>query len=409
VPSPSVIILIWILGGILSFFGALAYAELGAAFPATGGQYVFLREAFGPTAAFLFGWTTFVIVMPAQIGSLAVGFAVYAGHFWSLSPLMAQCVAVSLILGLGAANYIGIRSGARIQNICTVMKLAGLGIIILSAFLWRGEAAWVTAQAAPKIWGGLALALVPCLLSYDGWNTVSFVAGEVRDPQRTFPRALAIGIGLVSLTYVLFNVAALRVMPIAVLSSTTRVGAELAEQTLGWVGADLVTFTILFSVAGSLNAALMTPARLYFAQARDGLLFRALGNVHPRYRTPATAILFQAALGAVAALVGTFQTLITYAIFSGWLFYVMTIIGLIVLRVRRPDLPRPFRMWGYPVTAILFLLAATGFLASTLWTRPGNALGALALVCAGWPVYLVWSRVVQKRAPEGSKARRCSE
>jgi APA family basic amino acid/polyamine antiporter len=359
-------------------------------FPATGGQYVFLREAFGRAAAFLYGWTTFVVVMPAQIGSLAVGFSVYLGYFWPMSPLIAKAASVMLIASLATANYVGLRSGAGVQNTCTAMKLAGLAIITVSAFLWRGS----TNHAAPPtadVWHGIGLALVPCLLSYDGWSTVSYVTGEIRNPQKTFPRALALGLGVVVLTYVLFNVAILRVLPIDVISGSERVGATLAQKTLGSVGASLVTLTILFSVAGSLNAALMTPPRLYFAQARDGLLFRALGDVHPQFRTPATAIVLQGGLGALAAIAGTFSTLITYAIFASWVFYVVTIAALVILRLRRPELPRPFRMWGYPVTATLFAAAAVAFLATTAWSQPWNALGATALIAVGVPAYAFWN------------------
>jgi APA family basic amino acid/polyamine antiporter len=280
------------------------------------------------------------------------------------------------------------------QNTMTVLKLAGIAALIGSALFappYKGPV-----LAAPNFseigLSHVGAAMIACLLAYDGWNIVSYIAGEVKDPQKNFPRALALGLGVIVAAYVLMNVAILKVLPVSVLAQTERVGASVAERTIGPLGASLVTLTIIVSIIGSCNGGIFAAPRLYFAQAKDGLFFQSLAAIHPRFHTPYVAIVVQGVLGAVAALTGSYAMLITYAILSGWLFYIFTVAGLLVLRVKRPELPRPYRMLGYPVTPLLFLAVALWFVGNTIWTQPRSSAIGLLLVGAGVPIYFVWRK-----------------
>jgi APA family basic amino acid/polyamine antiporter len=393
IPSAGGIIAVWIFAGVLSYFGALAYAELGAMYPSTGGQYVFLRNSFGPAAAFLFGWTLLLVVMPAQLGALAVGFAIYLGYFVTVPVWAGKLCGVTLIAFLTITNYTGVKAGAGVQNTLTAMKLIGLVTLILSAVFSPLPSQLTTHGATAGFsWTHLGVAVIACLLSYDGWNLVSCIAGEIKDPQRTFPRALALGLGVIMAVYVAFNLAVLRIIPVNTVAAASRVGADLASITLGGIGATLVALTILVSIMGSLNGGLITAPRLYFAQARDGLLFSSLGKVHSRYGTPAFAIALQGFLGALAALTGSYERLISYAIFTSWIFYAITIAGMMVLRRKYPNLPRPYKMWGYPLTPLLFLIVAIAFVVNTIVTQPATSVIGLLIILAGAPIYWLSSR-----------------
>lgn len=382
VPSVSGILTLWVVAAIFSFLGALAYAELGAMFPAAGGQYVYLREAWGPAAAFLCGWATLVVIMPAQMGALAVGFSIYLGYFIPLSDTAAKACSVTLILILTAINYRGVSFSAGLQNVMTALKLLGIAAVIGAALFAPGAA-----SEPDRATLHLGTAMVACLLAYDGWNMVATIAGEMKNPQRDFPKALALGLGIVVTVYLLMNAAILHVLPVSTVANTERVGAVVAEQALGRMGATLVTVTILLSVLGSLNGGVLTFPRVFFAQANDGLLFHSLAAVHPTFRTPHVSIVAQAVLSIAAALTGSYAVLITYAVFVGWIFYLWTVLGLFRLRRTQPDAPRPFRMWGYPITPAAFVAAALWFLGNTLWTQPKSAFTGLAILAAGIPVY----------------------
>ena len=278
-PSPTAILLVWLFAGVLSFFGALAFAELGAMMPATGGQYVFLREAYGSLWAFLCGWTLFMVIMSAQISSLAIGFSIYLAQFIPLSPFWLKAAALAMIAVITAINYRGAKSGALVQKILMFLKLAGLAILIVSAFASPAHSVTQPAGFANISATQVGFAMIACLLAYDGWNVVSFIAGEVHRPQRNIPLALGLGVASIAVVYLLANAAFLRILPVAEMATTERVGAVVASRTIGPIGATLVTLTILISIVGSLNGAVMTPPRIYFAQARDGLFFRRFGVV----------------------------------------------------------------------------------------------------------------------------------
>jgi basic amino acid/polyamine antiporter, APA family len=384
---------VWIFAGIISFFGALACAELGAAIPATGGQYVFMREAYGPLIGFLCGWTMFVVARTAQVAWMAVTFSLYISYFVPLSPLESKLLGIAIISLFTWINYRGVTAGAIVQNIFTFAKVGGLLLIIGIVFLFGGKPASTAAAAV----GGFSIsafgvALIASLLAFDGWVQLSFVAGEIRDPQRNVHRALALGSLACIVIYLLANIAYLRALSIPEIAASPHVGATVAERVMGPRGGIVVSLIILISIVGTINGCFLTSPRIYFAQARDGLFFRKFGEIHPRYQTPAFAILAQCLWAIVLLLSGGYETLMDYALFALWLSYGLMVAGVIVLRRTQPDLPRPYRMWGYPVTPVLFLAITAWFLINTLLTRPVPALSGLGLIAIGIPIYFVWAR-----------------
>jgi basic amino acid/polyamine antiporter, APA family len=387
------ILSVWIFAGIASFFGALACAELGAAFPSTGGQYVFLREAYGPLGGFLCGWTMFVVARTAQVSWMAVTLSLYVSYFVPLNPVMSKLLGVAAILIFAAINYRGVSGGALVQKSFTLAKVAGLLIIIAGALFFGGSApASAPAVQAPFSFTHFGVALIACLLAYDGWVQVSFVAGEIKNPNRNILLALALGVGACIAIYMLANVAYMRVLSIPEIATSDHVGASAAERVLGPAGGSLVALIIMLSIIGTINGCFLTSPRIYFAQARDGLFFSKFGEVHPRFQTPAFAIAAQAVWSIVLLLSGTYETLMEYAMFALWVFYGLMVLGVILLRRSRPELPRPYKMWGYPVTPLLFLAVTLYFVGNTLITRPGPSLAGLGLIATGVPVYFFWRR-----------------
>lgn len=388
--SAGWILAVWIFTGALSFFGALAFAELGAMLPATGGQYVYLREAWGPLAGFLCGWTHFLISQSSGIAFLSVSFAIYLSYFVPLGVWQSKGAALVVMAVLTAVNYRGVRPGAAVQNTCTVAKIAGLTVIVVSAFFVPRAASAPAFE--PISASAFGVAMIACLQAYDGWSAVSFVAGEVKNPQRTLLRALALGMVIAIVVYVAVNAAYLRVLTIGEIARADRVGSAAAERTLGRSGATLVSITILLSILGSLNGRLLTQPRVYFAQARDALFFERFGEVHPRYQTPAFSIVMQAAWSALLIVTGSFEALIDYRIFGVWMLNVATVAGVMRLRRTHPEWERPYRMWGYPYTALAFLACGGAFMVNTLVARPRPSIAGLAIMAAGIPIYHLWRR-----------------
>ena len=380
-PSPGAILAVWIVSGALSFFGGLAYAELGAMMPATGGQYVYLREAYGPLCAFVCGWTFMLAVLSGGSAWLAVTFSIYGGYFVPLTPVTAKLVSVTLIAVLSAVNYIGVREGAWVQRTFTCLKIAALLILIGAAFLSPHSAAPAPAQASPApaspgpafpappvTLANFGVAMAACLLAYNGWSYVSFVAGEVKDPQRNLLRSLAIGMTAVGFLYVFANLAYLKVMTVPQIAAAERVGADVATRTMGSIGGAFVSLAVLCSIVGAINGCILTAARIPFAQARDHMFPAAFGEVHPRFRTPARAILWGGVWTAILVVTGSYDTLYSYAILAAWIFYTMSVAAVFVLRRKLPHAPRPYRMWGYPVTLCLFVVVSVWFMVNALAT-----------------------------------------
>lgn len=390
--SVTMILAVWVFAGVISFFGALACAELGCAIPSTGGQYVFLREAYGPLIGFLCGWTMFVVARTAQVAWMAVTLALYVSYLTPLSPIASKLLGIAAISLFTWINYRGVTAGAIVQNVFTLAKVAGLLVIIGSAFFLTGKTVPAASAAGGFSLSSFGVALIASLLAYDGWVQLSFVAGEIRNPQRNIFLALALGSAACIVIYLLANVAYLRVLSISEIAASPHVGATVAERMLGARGGTLVSLIILTSIIGTLNGCFLTSPRIYFAQARDGLFFRKFGEVQPRYQTPAFAIVAQGIWAVVLLLSGTYETLLDYALFALWLSYGLMVAGVVVLRRTRPDLPRPYRMWGYPVTPVLFLAITAWFLVNMIRTRPIPSLAGLLLIAAGIPVYFLWAR-----------------
>src|SRR5215469_4495308 len=391
--SAAAILGVWIFAGVISFFGSLACAELGTMLPATGGQYVFLREAYGPLVGFVCGWSMFLVARTAQVAWLAVTLALYVSYFIPLAAPASKLLGIGAIALFTWINYQAVAAGAIVQKVLTLAKVSGLLLIVGSAFLWGSKAT----PATDVVGGGFNLnsfgvALIACLLAYDGWVQLSFVAGEIRNPQRNVLFALAFGSIACIAIYLLANMAYLRVLPIPEMAASEHVGATVAERALGAGGGRLVSLIILTSILGTLNGCFLTSPRIYFAQARDGLFFQRFADLHPRHQTPSFAILAQGVWAAVLLVSGSYESLLDYAIFAIWLSYGMMVAGVIVLRKKRPDLPRPYRVWGYPVTPAVFVAIACWFLVNMLLTRPTPSLAALLLIASGVPVYLLWTR-----------------
>lgn len=391
--SPAWILAVWAFAGVISFFGALACAELGTTFPATGGQYVFLREIYGPLIGFLCGWSMFVVARTAQVAWMAVTMTLYLSYFVPMSNTVAKLVGLAALALFTAINYWGVQAGALVQKVFTLAKVAGLLLIIASAFLWHGGSnpfqASLKGGFSPSHFG---VALIACVLACDGWVQLSFVAGEIQNPKRNILLALAIGSAACTAVYVLANVAYMRVLSIPEIAASEHVGASVAERMLGHAGGGLVSLIILMSIIGTLNGCFLTSPRIYFAQARDGLFFRKFGEIHPRHQTPGFAIVAQGLWAAVLLVSGSYESLVDYAMFAIWLSYGFMVAGVIVLRIKRPELERPYRMWGYPVTAVVFLLITAWFLGNMVVSRPVPSLAGLGLILTGVPIYLFWAK-----------------
>jgi basic amino acid/polyamine antiporter, APA family len=409
-PSVPMIVGVWILAGVISLLGALACAELGAAFPSTGGQYVFLREAFGPLAGFLCGWSFFTVARSAQVAWLSVVFSLYASYLVPMSPVVSKLLSLAVLAVFTLVNYRGAKLGAVIQNSFTLAKVAGALIVVTAAFLLGGRGQHAVAAALPEASvSSFGVALIACLLAYDGWVQLSFVAGEIRNPQRNVVRALTLGTLAVTAVYLLANLAYIRVLGIPGIAASEHVGADAAGRVLGAAGGAIVSIIILISIVGTLNGCCLTIPRVYFAQASDGLFFRKFADVHPEYETPGFAILAQATWSAVLLLTGSYETLMDYALFGVWAFYALMIAGVIVLRRTRADVPRPYRMWGYPITPLVFLAITLWFLLNMLITRPGPSFAGLGLMLTGLPAYLVWRRSARQPVHSFATMRGASE
>jgi len=405
VNAPLVFLAVWVVGGLLSFFGALSFAELGAAYPEAGGMYVYLREAYGSLIPFLFGWALFLVIDSGAVATLAVAFSSkYLPYFFPLSWGASKIIAVAFVAALVTVNYVGVRKGADLQNLLTIIKFAALaGICVVVFAFGKGSPTHFVSPGVESFnWGllgGFGLALVHVLWAYKGWEAATYSVGETRNPGKNLPWGLFIGTVAVIAIYLVTNLAYLYVFPAGRIAGSDRIASDVMIQTIGPVGASIVAVIILISITGAANQVLLTSPRVYYAMARDGLFFKHTADVHPRFLTPHVSILAIGAWSVILSLSGTFEQLLTYVIFGQWIFFALTTGAVLILRRRRPDLPRPYKVFGYPFTPIVFIISALFITLNTLINQFWNALAGLIIITLGLPFYVYWKKKGQKAAP----------
>ena len=406
--SAKLVYLAWLVGGLLSFFGALTYAELGAMKPQAGGEYVYIRDGYGPLPGFLYAWTWFLIAKPASIATLATGFVRVLGNFpalsffsrdfmsWPFSVSYGQLVAMAAAILISVLNYIGIKRAGDFQLVFTLLKVLIIFGIVVIGFAYSGGNWQNFAGTFTGAKGGMAgfmAALVAALWAYDGWNDLNMVSGEIRNPERNIPRALIFGVALVGILYMLVNAAVQYVLPANAIGLSPRPASDAMAMVLGSLGAGIVSAGMALSMLVAMNGTVMSGARVPFAVARDRYFFSALAEVHPRFHTPSAAIVAQAILSIILLLLGgNFRQFFSLAIFAEWLFYMTAASTVFVFRSREPQAARPYRVWGYPVVPALFVLASAVLLYFTFRDNyPNSAFGCLVIL-AGIPVFYGFAR-----------------
>lgn len=397
---------VWVLCGLLSLAGALTFAEMGAMFPRAGGQYVFLREAFGERVAFLYGWAFFWVIQTGIIAAVAIAFAGFLGFFVPLTLFQQQLVAMGVIGVLSVINLVGVSYGAIVANLFTGLKVAAILALVALGFVLTGAADGFSRPAFPDAAGGglvgaIGLAMVAAFFAYDGWNQSAFVASEVKDPQRNVPRSAILGVLVVMGVYVLANAVYLWVVPFDQIvgggpdgGPTPTLAADAARILFGPVGAALITGAILISTFGTVNAFILSGPRVYYALAKEGLGYKGMASVSKRFRTPDFAILLQAEWAMLLVMTGSYQSLVSFSVFAIWLFYGVAGIGLFVLRRKMPDAPRPYRTTFYPFVPILFVATSAFIVVNSLVNDTFNAGMGLLLILTGVPVLVLleWRR-----------------
>jgi len=400
---------VWVVGGLLSLAGALSYAELAAALPEAGGEYTFLREAYGPLWGFLYSWTQMWVAKSGSIATLATGFFLYLTNFFApldqvfysvplplgpnggpLEIRFGQLFAIALILSLAWLNYYGVKLGGNVQVAVTVVKVALIAFIIVAGLFFGQPHAPAASSIAPLTFGGFIAALVAALWAYDGWNNVSMVSSEIKQPQRNLPRSLIGGTLCVIAIYLIANVAYFHVMAPAEVAASTRVAGDMMGRIFGPLGASAVSIAAMISIFAALNGSILTGSRVPYAAARDRLFFRSIAWVHPKYHTPGVCIWMMSGWACVLVLSGKYDDLFNLVIFASWILYGMTAAAVVVLRFKRPDLERPYRTLGYPFVPVLFALGASILLFQTAIDRPIDSAKGIGLILIGLPFYFYW-------------------
>lgn len=419
--SIQVVYAAWIVGGLLSLFGALSFAELGAAMPEAGGQYAYLSRGFSPLWGFLFGWMHSMVGESASAASIAAGFARFCSFIvpffaiplftwrtsmpWSTHPYVfvftwAQPLAAASLILFTVINYLGVRLGGRVQVGLTFVKVIAVLAIVAAGFAFGQPHAATAASSTPSpadtpatasILGAFLTTLAAALWAYDGWEDLNRVGSEIRNPQGNFPLALAGGVAGVAAIYLLFNAVCFYVLPFHAVAASQHVGSDLVQSFAGNKAAFWLTIVMIISACGTLNSSLLSGARVPYAMGRDGLFFPFTSRVHPLYRTPTGALIFQCALAALMALSGTFEELTSLFVFAAWIFYGLSVVAMFRLRYTEPNMPRPFRTWGYPVVPGLFVLGAFALTVNIWLERPLRSSIGLAIILSGLPFYRFWS------------------
>jgi len=438
--SPELLILVWVGAGILTLFGALTNAEIASMISATGGQYIFFQKIYGSFTAYLYGWAVFAVIQTGSIASIAYVFSDYSQYFWTLprfAPEMEKAfviyipfigaifplenigvklLTVTVICLLTGVNYLGVRFGGIVQGTFTTLKLLAMASLVAIAFSYSGGSAShfmsssATATATSTSTIGLMFLVVTALAgafwTYDGWNSITYIAGEIKDPNRTIPRALFIAMMIVITVYVSINLAYLYVLPVPAMAQSTLVAADVAKTVLGAAGGTFIAIAVMLSTFGTTNGTILASARVYYAMAHDQMFFKSSGVIHPKFHTPGNALIVQAFWSSMLVLSGTFDTLTDMLIFVTWIFYAMGAYGVFVLRRTMPDTPRPYKVFGYPFVPAIFVLFASCYVVITLYndvtaymagkTPIINSVFGLFLVATGLPFYYLFRRSAQK-------------
>jgi APA family basic amino acid/polyamine antiporter len=393
VPSGSGIFLVWLIAGILTFFGALVCAELSSIFTQSGGVYIYLKEAFSPSIGFLWGWSMFWSIHSGIIAAIAVIFARYVAFYAALSDTAIKVIAIGVIVVISAINYLGVKQGSTVQTLFTLGKVVAIVFIVIVGFVFGSK---VPEQVVTK---GIAsneisishffLALVAGLFAFGGWHMVTYNSEETINPRKTIPHALMLGTVIVTVCYIAMNAVYMHILPLKVIASSKRIAADAANSVLGYGGGSFMSALVIFSTFGALTGIILCGPRVYYSMARDGLLFRWIGAIHSRYRTPHRAIIIQAVWSSILVATGTYKKLFTRVIYTEWLFFGLMTIGLFLLR-RRAGITRRFSIWGYPVIPGIFILSSVAIVANQMISDPLESLFGLALVLVGLPVYFIW-------------------
>lgn len=409
VGSPGLFMLVWVVGGVLSFCGAVCFAELGAMMPRTGGQFIYLREVYPPLIGFLYGWTEVFMIQCASMAAVAFIFTSYLGFFFTTvstghalfsvagyTMMSHHFVMIFVITALGAINYFGVRFGGFVQTVFTISKVAALiglvVIVVIAGGKWVNFTPLFPENPQPGIAGAFGSAMIGAMFAYNGWHNASMVAGEIKDPQRRLPQAILIGLSICVIVYLSVNWSYLYVMTVGEVAGSDRVAADVAERVIGPFGGAFVSLAVMVSTFGTINTGLLAAPRISYAMAKEGLFFQWLTYVHPVYKTPSRSIVALTAWAIVWTFLGDFQAIIDAFAYAMYTFYMLTIIALFILRRRYPDIPRPAKAWGYPVTPVVFLCIATYYIGSVLITKTMESLPGLFFLAAGLPLYFIWFR-----------------
>lgn len=408
-PSPFWILAVWTIGGITALAGALTFAELGAMMPRAGGVYVFLTEAYGSLAGFLYGWAILVIANTGSIAGISIVFATYFGHFVPLTPAGVKLVAIAGIAIVTVVNVLGVRAGGLFSDVFTVLKVLGILALIMVGFVYgSGTTTDFTAPlvSAPHgLWSGISIAMVGVLWSFGGFQHVTFTAAEAKNPQRSVPRGIILGTVAVLVIYLLTNVAYMFLLTPEEMASSPRVASSAIGSIFGPAGEQLIAIAIFISTFGTVGIYTLTAPRIYYAMARDRIFFKSVANIHPRYRTPMVAIILQSVWAiALILLWGTFENLISYVEVTEWIFFGLAGSTVFIFRKRLPLHERPYRIPGYPVTPLIFVGVATWFVINTIIEKPFQTLTGIGFLLLGVPVYYIWNRRWKRDGETGHQA-----
>ena len=434
--SVSVVFAAWIIGAILSIFGAFSFAELGSMIPEAGGEYAYLRRGFGPVYGFLFGWMHSIVGRPSSLASISAGMMRFVSFLIPVvaAPLFtihiaipgltgwlkpydfvftwAQPLAVVWLLIMTGINYLGVRLGGAVQVFLTTIKITSVAIVIAVAFFappstQHGgvEPFWPAMGAGSgAIFSAFLAALAAALWAYDGWEDLNLVGAEVKDPDKNFPRALVGGVGFVAIVYLLFSAACLKVLPFDAVAASPHIASDVVEHISGRGAAAWVTLAMAISALGSMNSSVLSGARVGYAMARDGIFFKIVGGIHPKFRTPGRSLIFQGVLASLMALTGTFEELTNLFIFAAWIFYAFAVVAMFRMRKTEPNLSRPYRCWGYPWVPGIFVAGALALTFNIWLERPGRSSIGLLLILVGLPFYRRWTKGLRWNVPLESQS-----